>query len=77
MNNVTVYTQVGCGFCEQMKDFLNKNQIEYKEKEISNREYYDELVELKGQSVPFTLINNKPYVGFNEKVKKAIKNFSS
>lgn len=77
MNDVTVYTQVGCGYCDQMKDFLRQNQIDYTEKEVSNREYFDELLKLKGQGVPFTLIHNKPYAGFNERVKTALMSINS
>lgn len=77
MNDVTVYTEARCGYCRQLKGFLKKNQIDYTEKEVSNREHFDELMELKGQGVPLTLIRNRPLAGFNEKVKTALLNYKS
>ncbi len=77
MNDVTVYTQARCGYSGQLKDFLKRNHIEYTEKDVSDRKHFDELMELKGQGVPFTLIYNKPYAGFNERVKTALMSFNS
>ena len=33
--NITIYTNSTCGYCKQLKDELNKNNIEFKEKLIS------------------------------------------
>ena len=33
--NITIYTNSNCGYCKQLKDELNKNNIEFKEKLIS------------------------------------------
>ena len=33
--NITIYTSSTCGYCKQLKDELNKNDIEFKEKLIS------------------------------------------
>ena len=33
--NITIYTNSTCGYCRQLKDELNKNNIEFKEKLIS------------------------------------------
>ena len=30
--NITIYTNSTCGYCKQLKDELNKNDIEFKEK---------------------------------------------
>ena len=30
--NITIYTNNNCGYCKQLKDELNKNNIEFKEK---------------------------------------------
>ena len=30
--NITIYTNSTCGYCKQLKDELNKNNIEFKEK---------------------------------------------
>lgn len=72
MKDVIVFTEARCNFCKQMKDFLNKNQIDYIEKDVSNRENFEELMRLKGQGVPFTLIRKRPFTGFNERVKTAL-----
>ena len=33
--NITIYTNSTCGYCKQLKDELTKNDIEFKEKLIS------------------------------------------
>ena len=33
--NITIYTNSTCGYCKQLKDELNKNDIKFKEKLIS------------------------------------------
>ena len=35
MDKIEVYTNNNCGYCKQLKDELNKNDIEFKEKLIS------------------------------------------
>ena len=34
--NITIYTNNNCGYCKQLKDELNKNNIEFKEKLIQD-----------------------------------------
>ena len=34
--NITIYTNSTCGYCRQLKDELNKNNIEFKEKLIQD-----------------------------------------
>lgn len=77
MNDIIVYTDARCGYCDQLKEFLKTNQIDYTEKEVSNKTYIDELMELQGRGVPFTLIHNRPFEGFNDEVKAALMKYKA
>lgn len=53
---IIIYTKTGCPWCEGVLDFLNEKKIDYKEREVlSNKEYFDELVEKSGQTKTPTL----------------------
>lgn len=60
-----------------MKDFLNQNQIDCIEKDISILENFDELMKLQGQGLPFTLIHNRQFAGFNERGKAALVDYKT
>lgn len=73
--NITVYTTSSCPYCYQLKDFLDKNKIEYKEVDIgNNQKIAEEIVQKSGQmAVPITEIDGEIIVGFDEiKFKKRL-----
>ncbi|MEC2074419.1 glutaredoxin family protein [Alkalihalophilus marmarensis] len=73
---ITIYTRNGCSFCEDIKFFMKQNGIKFLEKNLSEKKiYYDELVELGATGVPYTLIKNQSYTGFNEIVKTELSNY--
>lgn len=54
--NIIVYTKTGCPWCANMKIFLEENDIEYQEKNVTqNDDYYNEMKELSGQDKAPTL----------------------
>jgi glutaredoxin len=60
---VTVYTSNNCPACIQVKNLLKENGVEYSEKNISNPEVLQELVEKYAvRSVPVTEIEAAPNV---------------
>jgi len=67
MNNVTVYTTNSCPFCVMIKNFLNDQQIPFKEVNVEeNPQLMLELVNKTGQmGVPQTEINGEWVVGFD------------
>ncbi|WP_416656041.1 glutaredoxin family protein [Bacillus amyloliquefaciens] len=53
---VVVYTKDGCIFCDKQKRWLAANSISYKEKNVDNNEYRQELAGKKVTGVPYTIL---------------------
>lgn len=53
---IIVYSRNYCAWCEEVKDFLNKNKIEFEERDVAkNKEFLDEMVKKSGQMFVPTL----------------------
>ena len=67
-NNVTIYTTPTCPYCEMVKRFFRKNNVEYEEKNVANDQVaVKEMIEKSGQmGVPIIDINGEIVVGFNK-----------
>jgi glutaredoxin-like YruB-family protein len=75
MPKVIIYSTPVCPYCEMAKKFLQKNNIEYEEKNIAgDQEAAKEMMEKSGQmSVPVIDIDGKIIVGFNrEKISELL-----
>ncbi len=76
MPSITVYTTETCPYCHHLKDFLNENNVVFKE--INLTRYPDkanELFEKSGQmGVPVSIIDGEEIiVGFDkEKISKKL-----
>jgi glutaredoxin len=47
---ITVWTKVGCGWCDEVVDLLRTRRLPFEERVVSgNRAYYDEMVQKSGQ----------------------------
>ena len=65
-HTVTVYTQPGCGACQQEKEFLSQNGVEFTEKDIrTDAEAIQEMIEMNSQSTPTTVIDGESIIGFD------------
>ncbi|MEA3448226.1 MAG: glutaredoxin domain-containing protein [Bacteroidota bacterium] len=66
--NVTVYTGPGCTYCNSLKTYLKKMQVNFREVDVSKSpEQAQQLVSRTGQQgVPQTEINGKFVVGFDK-----------
>ena len=66
--SVILFTTPTCSWCRTVKQYLRKNDIRFKEVDITRDEVAArDMVRLTGQQgVPVTLINNRPVVGFNK-----------
>lgn len=55
---ITIYSTKTCAFCRMLKDYLQKNHIEYDEKHADDDpKLAQELYEKSGQlGVPFTIV---------------------
>jgi glutaredoxin-like YruB-family protein len=67
MPTLIIYTQPTCGYCQELKDYLKKNNIEYQEKDITkDRAAWDELVnKYKARATPLVVYGEKSMLGFN------------
>ena len=65
---VIVFTTPTCSWCRVVKQHLKKNNIRYKEVDVSKdeRAARDMVRKTGQQGVPVTLINNRPIVGFDK-----------
>lgn len=53
---VIVYSNQNCGYCVKQKEFLEENKIEFEERDISDVQHYQSLLDLGGRGTPFTII---------------------
>lgn len=63
---ITVYSKVGCGQCLFTKKYLEKRNLAYLEKNISeNQEWLEEVKEMGFQSLPVIKVaGEEPFNGF-------------
>ena len=68
MKSVEVYSVDGCPSCVKVKDYLNRNNISFVEKDVQkSTEHCEELRDLTHQvGVPVTIIEGKILMGFPE-----------
>ncbi|GIP38037.1 hypothetical protein J31TS4_13170 [Paenibacillus sp. J31TS4] len=63
---VTVYSRNHCPYCDQVKKYLQTNNIEYVEKNVElNEAFAEELWNMGMQSVPVTVIGENKILGMN------------
>jgi glutaredoxin len=47
---ITVWTKIGCGWCEEVIDLLQQRKLPYEERVVTgNRAYFEEMVRKSGQ----------------------------
>ena len=64
---VTLYSVPTCSECRIVKEFLNKNNVNYQDIDVSLGR--GAVVKVSGQrSVPVTVVNGKAIVGFDTSV---------
>lgn len=74
MSEVVVYSSSTCPYCTSLKEYLDKNNVEYVEKNIStDAQARADLMEKGHMGVPVTVIGDKEIVGFDQaKIKEAL-----
>ena len=51
MNKPKLYVKNGCPWCEEAEEFLKEKKIDFERIEVrSNKEAFEEMIELSGQS---------------------------
>lgn len=74
MKKIIIYSSPTCSFCTMAKDYFKENNIEYEEKDVSDPNLAQEMLEKSGQtSVPVIEIDGEIIVGFDkEKIDKVL-----
>jgi glutaredoxin len=63
---VTIFTSVGCGACQQAKAFLTKHGVSYVERDLAaDAAAVDELVREGFRALPVIRVNDDALQGFN------------
>lgn len=70
---IDVYTKKGCSYCDEIKEWLESEDIGFQIKPIEEKENLLVLKEKNVNAIPHTVINKeKEVTGFNDNVKKII-----
>lgn len=73
---IVMYTTTHCPFCKMAKDYFNRNNVKFTEKNVENdQKAAEEMIEKSGQmGVPVIDIDGKIIVGFDKNaIEKALK----
>ncbi|MBU0646138.1 thioredoxin family protein [Patescibacteria group bacterium] len=73
--NVIVYSTPTCPYCVQLKEWLKKHQIDFRDFDVSaDREKAEEMIKKSGQmGVPVIEIDDELIVGFDrEQIAKVL-----
>lgn len=66
MSNVVVYTSSTCPYCTMVKEYLDKKNVSYEEKNITtDMTARQELMDMGHMGVPVTIIDGDEIVGFD------------
>jgi glutaredoxin-like YruB-family protein len=68
MKKVTIYSTPTCQYCQQAKEYMKENDIDYKEYDVSSdADRRKEMIEKSGQmGVPVIVVGDDLMVGFEE-----------
>ena len=67
MPKVTIYTSPSCGYCKMLKQYLDQENVDYEEKDVSDPKIAEEAVERSGQmGVPITFVDDQMLIGFKK-----------
>lgn len=73
MKQVIVYTQTPCKYCDILKAWMNSEGIEFEARNITeNPTYKEEALDKGAMGMPFTVIGEKTFSGFNGDVQEGI-----
>ena len=75
MANVTIYTTPTCVYCKMTKEFFQKNNVPYEEKNVATDAVArDHMIQKSGQmGVPVIEVDDKIIIGFDQpRLKEAL-----
>ena len=73
MKNIVIYTSNTCGYCHLAKDYLNENNIEFTEKNVSSDpQARKELMSQGFMGVPVIFVDEEVIQGFDKDKLEAL-----
>ena len=73
--SIIVYTQTGCGPCEETKAYLHQHHIPFHECNVSNPDCLQQFEARGGTGTPLIIIGNKKIEGFDANaIQEALQN---
>ncbi|MFB6181870.1 MAG: glutaredoxin family protein [Candidatus Magasanikbacteria bacterium] len=75
--SVTVYSTPSCPYCKKVKSFLDENDVDYEDYDVSqDQEKQQEMIDKSDQmGVPVVDIDGEIIVGFDKnKIEEALEN---
>ena len=67
MSQVTIFTSPTCTFCKQAKAYMDQNEIEYTERDITkDQEARKELMDKGYRGVPIIRVGEEDIIGFDQ-----------
>lgn len=73
MKKVIVYTSDTCKYCHLAKDYLNENNIEFEEKNVSSDlDHRKELMKKGFMGVPVIIVDDEVIQGFDKEKLEAL-----
>lgn len=75
MEKVIVYTSSTCPYCVAAKEYLNENNVEFEEKNVTvDTEARNELISKGYRGVPVIIVGDEEVVGFDKDRLEALLN---
>jgi len=69
---ITMFSKIGCGFCQKAKDLLNKKGLAYEEFELGHGASMSSLANVTGSATTPQIYINQKHVGGFEELQKHI-----
>jgi len=74
-NKIIIYSLPECAYCKMAKEFFNRKNISYEEKDVSNDIAREEMIKKSDQlGVPVIDVDGEIIVGFDEEKLSALLN---
>lgn len=74
MKDIKVYVSNTCPYCHMVKEFMQDQDYEYEERNITtDASAREELIKMNMRGVPVTVVDDETIVGYDpQKIKAAI-----
>lgn len=73
MHQITIYTSNTCPHCQSAKDYMTTRGFKFEERNVENKDFRKELINMGYRGVPIIVIDEVEIVGFDkEKINQIL-----